>query len=104
MLDFPKYVMNIKLNLLELLQDLVLIDINKPWTVKKENILYKCNWSPFEGLQFDSQVTHTIVNGKLVYENGLFNSILSGKKLTFNSIAHYPCIMKSIIFKRFSNR
>ena len=63
--------------------DLVLIDINKPWTVKKENILYKCNWSPFEGLQFDSQVTHTIVNGKLVYENGLFNSILSGKKLTF---------------------
>ena len=64
--------------------DLVLIDINKPWTVKKENILYKCNWSPFEGLQFDSQVTHTIVNGKLVYENGLFNSILSGKKLTFN--------------------
>ena len=64
--------------------DLVLIDINKPWTVKKENILYKCNWSPFEGLQFDSQVTHTIVNGKLVYENGLFNSTLSGKKLTFN--------------------
>ena len=64
--------------------DLVLIDINKPWTVKKENILYKCNWSTFEGLQFDSQVTHTIVNGKLVYENGLFNSILSGKKLTFN--------------------
>ena len=64
--------------------DLVLIDINKPWTVKKENILYKCNWSPFEGLQFDSLVTHTIVNGKIVYENGLFNSTLSGKKLTFN--------------------
>jgi len=64
--------------------DLVLIDMNKSWTVKKENILYKCNWSPFEGLQFDSQVTHTIVNGKLVYENGLFNSTLSGKKLTFN--------------------
>ena len=61
--------------------DLVLIDMNKSWTVKKENILYKCNWSPFEGLQFDSQVTHTIVNGKLVYENGLFNSTLSGKKL-----------------------
>ena len=64
--------------------DLVLIDMNKSWTVNKENILYKCNWSPFEGLQFDSQVTHTIVNGKLVYENGLINSTLSGKKLTFN--------------------
>jgi dihydroorotase len=64
--------------------DLVLIDMNKSWTVNKDNILYKCNWSPFEGLQFDSQVTHTIVNGKLVYENGLFNSTLSGKKLTFD--------------------
>ena len=64
--------------------DLVLIDMNKSWTVNKENILYKCNWSPFEGLQFDSLVTHTIVNGKIVYENGLFNSTLSGKKLTFN--------------------
>ena len=64
--------------------DLVLIDLNESWTVKKENILYKCNWSPFEGLQFDSLVTHTIVNGKIVYENGLFNSTLSGKKLTFN--------------------
>ena len=64
--------------------DLVLIDMNNSWTVNKDNILYKCNWSPFEGLQFDSQVTHTIVNGKLVYENGLFNSTLSGKKLTFD--------------------
>ena len=64
--------------------DLVLIDMNKSWTVNKENILYKCNWSTFEGFKFDSQVTHTIVNGKLVYENGLFNSTLSGKKLTFN--------------------
>jgi len=64
--------------------DLVLIDMNKSWTVKKDNILYKCKWSPFEGLQFDSQITHTIVNGKLIYENGLFNSTLYGKKLTFN--------------------
>ena len=64
--------------------DLVLIDMNKSWTVKKDNILYKCKWSPFEGLQFDSQITHTIVNGKLIYENGLFNSNLYGKKLTFN--------------------
>ena len=63
---------------------LVLIDMNKSWTIKKENILYKCNWSPFEGLQFDSQVTLTIVNGKIVYKNGLFNSTLSGKKLTFD--------------------
>ena len=64
--------------------DLVLIDINKSWTVNKDNILYKCNWSPFEGVQFDSKITHTIVNGKIVYENGLFNSTLCGKKLTFN--------------------
>ena len=58
--------------------------MNKSWTVKIDNILYKCKWSPFEGLQFDSQITHTIVNGKLIYENGLFNSTLYGKKLTFN--------------------
>jgi dihydroorotase len=64
--------------------DLVLIDINKSWTVNKDNILYKCNWSPFEGVQFDSKITHTIVNGKIVYENGLFNSTLCGKKLTFS--------------------
>src|SRR5690606_30163257 len=46
--------------------DLVLVDLNSPWTVKKENILYKCSWSPFEGTVFKSRVTHTLVNGVLV--------------------------------------
>src|SRR5690606_4450578 len=54
--------------------DLVLIDPNSPWTVKKENILYKCGWSPFEGTIFKSRITHTLVNGKIVYENSKFAS------------------------------
>lgn len=47
--------------------DLVLIDPHQPWTVHKSNILYKCGWSPFEGMEFQSRVTHTFVNGALVY-------------------------------------
>ena len=50
--------------------DLVLVDLNKPFTVKKENILYKCGWSPLENFTFPSSVTHTFINGNLVYENG----------------------------------
>ena len=50
--------------------DLVIVNSHQPWTVKKENILYHCGWSPFEGTNFKSRVTHTFVNGKLVYENG----------------------------------
>ena len=49
--------------------DLVLVDPNKAWTVKEDNILYKCGWSPFEGTTFSHAVTHTIVNGNIVYEN-----------------------------------
>ena len=64
--------------------DLIIVDLEKEWIVEKSNVHYKCNWSPFEGVQFDSKITHTIVNGKIVYENGLFNSTLCGKKLTFN--------------------
>jgi len=52
--------------------DLVLVDMNDPYTVDKTNILYKCGWSPLEGTTFRSRVTHTFVNGCLVYENGLF--------------------------------
>ena len=50
--------------------DLVLVDPNDPWTVSDGNILYKCGWSPFTGMTFHSKVTHTIVNGNLVYEEG----------------------------------
>lgn len=64
--------------------DVVLIDINKPQTVSRENILYKCGWSPFEGTTFSSSITHTFVNGNLVYENGNFNENIRGKRLTFN--------------------
>ena len=63
--------------------DLVLIDLNSPWKVEKKNILYKCKWSPFENTVFDSKVTQTFVNGKLVYNNGEFNNELHGRKLTF---------------------
>src|SRR5690606_31249381 len=55
--------------------DLVLVDVNSPWTVKKDNILYKCKWSPFEGTTFKSRITHTFVNGSLVYNNFKFLNV-----------------------------
>ena len=61
--------------------DLVLVDLNQPWTVSKENILYKCGWSPLEGTTFHSQVTHTWVNGQLVFEEGNFHEEAKGKAL-----------------------
>ncbi|WP_203256725.1 dihydroorotase [Hyunsoonleella ulvae] len=64
--------------------DLVLVDLNNPWTVKKENILYKCGWSPFEGATFKSRITHTILNGSLVYHNFKFAAVKAAKRLTFN--------------------
>ncbi len=64
--------------------DLVVVDINSPWTVKKENLLYKCGWSPFEGVNFKSRVTHTFVNGTLVYQNSKFFDVKPAKRLTFN--------------------
>jgi dihydroorotase len=64
--------------------DIVLIDVNKPQTVSKDNILYKCGWSPFEGTTFSSTITHTFVNGHLMYNNGVFNETVKGKRITFN--------------------
>lgn len=64
--------------------DLVIVDPRQNQTVTKENILYKCGWSPFEGKSFSSTVTHTFVNGTLMYENGKFNDDVKGKRLTFN--------------------
>ena len=64
--------------------DLVLIDPKAPQTVCKENILYKCGWSPFEGTTFSSSVTHTFVNGVLMYHEGIFNDDVKGKRITFN--------------------
>lgn len=61
--------------------DLVLVDMDAPWTVSKENILYKCGWSPLEGTLFNTQVTHTLVNGHLVYELGVFDEEQKGMAL-----------------------
>jgi len=64
--------------------DLVIVD-NNNWTrVSKKNILYKCGWSPLEGMEFPARITHTFVNGHLVYENGKFNEVQKGKRLFFN--------------------
>ncbi len=64
--------------------DLVLIDTQKKQTISKENILYKCGWSPFEGTTFSSTITHTFVNGNLMYKEGVFNEKTKGKRITFN--------------------
>jgi dihydroorotase len=64
--------------------DLVLVDLNRPWTVLKENILAKCGWSPFEKTTFKSQVTHTIVSGHLAYNEGLLNEDKMGERLLFD--------------------
>ncbi|WP_311954457.1 dihydroorotase [Mucilaginibacter terrae] len=63
--------------------DLVLADLNKPWEVTKQNTLYKCGWSPFEGTTFPASITHTIVSGNLIYQNGNFNETIKGKRLIF---------------------
>ena len=64
--------------------DLVLVNTNEPQTVSKDNLLYKCGWSPFEGTTFSSTITHTFVNGNLMYNKGIFNEKTKGKRITFN--------------------
>lgn len=64
--------------------DMVLVNPAHSWVVSPENILYKCGWSPFEGTTFSHQVTHTFVNGELVYDNGNVISGKQGKRLLFN--------------------
>jgi len=64
--------------------DLVLVDLNKPCRVNKDNILYKCGWSPFEGETFNAHITHTLVNGHIAYENGGFDEAQRGMRLTFD--------------------
>jgi dihydroorotase len=63
--------------------DLVIVNPNKKWTVNKDNILAKCGWSPFEGFTFNSTISHTFVNGKLVYNNFIVNENLAGERLLF---------------------
>lgn len=64
--------------------DLVVVDPEKQFTVTPDNILYKCGWSPFENTTFRSSVTHTFVNGNLVYENGVFYEEQKGHRLLFD--------------------
>lgn len=64
--------------------DLVQVSRNAKNEVKKANIFYKCGWSPFEGITFDSEIKRTFVNGHLAYENGKFSPVKNAKRLTFN--------------------
>ena len=64
--------------------DLAIVNPSKPWSVNKDNILYQCGWSPFEGTNFKSRVSHTLVNGHLVYENSTVKEIKAGKRLLFD--------------------
>lgn len=64
--------------------DLAIVDLQDPWRVTKDNIAYKCGWSPFEGSSFKSRITHTFVNGHLAYENGKFSEERNAMRLTFN--------------------
>ena len=64
--------------------DLVIVNSGLPWSVKKENILSKCGWSPFEDFTFKSRITHTFVNGQLVYHNFKVKEIHCGRRLLFN--------------------
>ncbi len=64
--------------------DLVIVDMNKKTKVSKENILYKCGWSPLEGFEFPATITHTFINGHLIYGNGIWNESKKGERLKFD--------------------
>jgi len=64
--------------------DLVIVNPSLPWSVKPENILYKCGWSPFENFTFKSRITHTFVNGEMVYNNFKVKDVRAGKRLLFD--------------------
>ncbi len=64
--------------------DLTLVDLNNPWTVAKENLLYKCGWSPLEGTTFSTKIEKTVVNGNLIYDNGQFQEGIFGMPLVCN--------------------
>ncbi|NLR56560.1 dihydroorotase [Chitinophaga polysaccharea] len=64
--------------------DCVIVDLQGQTSVNKENIFYKCAWSPFEGHTFPAAITHTFINGHLAYVNGVFNENILGQRLTFS--------------------
>lgn len=63
--------------------DLVLVDLKKEYTISKENILYRCGWSPMEGMTLPASITQTFVNGSVVYENGIVIESNKGMRLAF---------------------
>ncbi len=71
--------------------DLVVVDPTKPWTVEKSNILYKCGWSPFEGVTFSNSVACTFVSGHLAYDAGTFNESQKGQRVLFNRTNEENC-------------
>jgi dihydroorotase len=64
--------------------DLVIVDLGQSSRVESGNILYKCGWSPLEGFEFPATITHTFVNGHLVYGNGAFDESQWGQRLRFD--------------------
>ncbi len=64
--------------------DIAIVDLSSPWEVNRDNVLSKCGWSPFEGHEFKSAVTHTIVSGNLVYEGGKLIEGITGQRLAFD--------------------
>jgi dihydroorotase len=64
--------------------DLAIVNSGLPWSVKKDNVFAKCGWSPFEDFTFRSRITHTFVNGQLVYQNFIVKDIRCGKRLLFD--------------------
>jgi dihydroorotase len=65
--------------------DLTLVDLNSKWTVSKDNILYKCGWSPLEGTVFQTEIKQTFVNGNLVYDEGTFQEDVFGQSIAFSA-------------------
>ncbi len=64
--------------------DLVIVDMNEPTKITQENILYKCGWSPLEGFEFPATISHTFVNGHLVYGNKRWDESQKGQRLIFD--------------------
>ena len=64
--------------------DITILNLEKEWTVQKDNIYFKCNWSPFEGEKFKGQVDTTIVSGHVAYQNGQFFEDKKGERILFN--------------------
>ncbi|TXE16890.1 dihydroorotase [Psychroserpens burtonensis] len=65
--------------------DLTLVDLNNQWTVAKDNLLYKCAWSPLEGTTFHTKIIQTFVNGKLIYDHGIFQENSFGMPIEFSN-------------------